>query len=59
MMPELTREEIVAIITPTEPQQPQQPQMTQPVPQMANMATQDMTAQDVMQEEQLNAEPAL
>ena len=62
MMPELTQEEIAAIITPTEPQQPQQPvqpQMAQPVPQMANMATQDMTAQDVMQEEQLNAEPAL
>ena len=62
MMPELTQEEIAAIITPTEPQQPQQPvqpQMAQPVPQMSNMATQDMTAQDVMQEEQLNAEPAL
>ena len=56
MMPELTQEEIAAIITPT---QPQQPQMAQPVPQMANMAAQDMTAQDVMQEEQLNAEPAL
>ena len=56
MMPELTQEEIAAIITPTEPQQPQ---MAQPVPQMANMAAQDMTAQDVMQEEQLNAEPAL
>ena len=56
MMPELTQEEIAAIIT---PQQPQQPQMAQPVPQMENMATQDMTAQDVMQEEQLNAEPAL
>ena len=56
MMPELTQEEIAAIITPT---QPQQPQMVQPVPQMENMATQDMTAQDVMQEEQLNAEPAL
>ena len=59
MMPELTQEEIAAIITPTEPQQPQQPQMAQPVPQMANMAVQDMTAQDVMQEEQLNADPAL
>ena len=56
MMPELTQEEIAAIIT---PQQPVQPQMAQPVPQMANMAAQDMTAQDVMQEEQLNAEPAL
>ena len=56
MMPELTQEEIAAIIT---PQQPQQPQMAQPVPQMENMATQDMTAQDVTQEEQLNAEPAL
>lgn len=56
MMPELTQEEIAAIIT---PQQPQQPQMAQPVPQMTNMAAQDMTAQDVMQEEQLNAEPAL
>ena len=53
MMPELTQEEIAAIITPT------QPQTAQPVPQMANMAAQDMTAQDVMQEEQLNAEPAL
>lgn len=52
MMPELTQEEIAAIITPTQPQQPMQPQME-------NMATQDMTAQDVMQEEQLNAEPAL
>ena len=59
MMPELTQEEIAAIITPTQPQQPEQPQMAQPVPQMANMAAQDMTAQDVMQEEQLNAEPAL
>lgn len=59
MMPELTQEEIAAIITPTQPQQPQQPQMAQPVPQMANTAAQDMTAQDVMQEEQLNAEPAL
>ena len=59
MMPELTQEEIAAIITPAQPQQPTQPQMAQPVPQMANMAAQDMTAQDVMQEEQLNAEPAL
>ena len=62
MMPELTQEEISAIITPTQPQQPMQPtqpQMAQPVPQMANMAAQDMTEQDVMQEEQLNAEPAL
>ena len=59
MMPELTQEEIAAIITPTQPQQPVQPQMAQPVPQMENMAAQDMTAQDVMQEEQLNAEPAL
>ena len=59
MMPELTQEEIAAIITPTQPQQPQQPQMAQPVPQMTDMAAQDMTAQDVMQEEQLNAEPAL
>ena len=59
MMPELTQEEIATIITPTQPQQPVQPQMAQPVPQMANMAAQDMTAQDVMQEEQLNAEPAL
>ena len=59
MMPELTQEEIAAIITPAQPQQPQQPQIAQPVPQMANMAAQDMTAQDVMQEEQLNAEPAL
>lgn len=59
MMPELTQEEIAAIITPTQPQQPVQPQMAQPVPQMTNIAAQDMTAQDVMQEEQLNAEPAL
>ena len=59
MMPELTQEEIAAIITPTQPTQPQQPQMAQPVPQMANMAAQGMTAQDVMQEEQINAEPAL
>lgn len=59
MMPELTQEEIAAIITPTQPQQPIQTQTAQPVPQMANMAAQDMTAQDVMQEEQLNAEPAL
>ena len=59
MMPELTQEEIAAIITPAQPQQPTQPQMAQPVPQMANMAAQDMTEQDVMQEEQLNAEPAL
>lgn len=53
MMPELTQEEIAAIIT------PQQPQMAQPVPQMENMAAQDMMAQDVMQKDQLNAEPAL
>ena len=59
MMPELTQEEIAAIITPAQPQQPTQPQMAQPVPQMANMAAQDMAEQDVMQEEQLNAEPAL
>lgn len=56
MMPELTQEEIAAIITPT---QPQQPQMAQPVPQMTDTAAQGMTEQDVMQEEQLNAEPAL
>lgn len=56
MMPELTQEEIAAIITPT---QPQQPQMAQPVPQMTDTAAQDMTAQDVMQKDQLNAEPAL
>ena len=59
MMPELTQEEIAAIITPQQPTQPQQPQMAQPVPQMTDMAAQGMTAQDVMQEEQLNAEPAL
>lgn len=59
MMPELTQEEIAAIITPTQPQQPMQPQMAQPVPQMTDTAAQDMMAQDVMQEEQLNAEPAL
>lgn len=56
MMPDLTQEEIQAIIT---PQQPAQPPMAQPTPQMANMAAQDMMAQDVMQQEQLNAEPAL
>ena len=59
MMPELTQEEIAAIITPTQPQQPIQPQMAQPVPQMTDTAAQGMTAQDVMQEEQLNAEPTL
>jgi len=56
MMPDLTQEEIKAIIT---SQQPAQPPMAQPMPQMADMAAQDMTAQDVMQQEQLNAEPAL
>jgi hypothetical protein len=56
MMPDLTQEEIQAIIT---PQQPAQPPMAQPMPQMADMAAQDMIAQDVMQQEQLNAEPAL
>lgn len=56
MMPDLTQEEIQAIIT---PQQPAQPPMAQPTPQMADMAAQDMMAQDVMQQEQLNAEPAL
>lgn len=56
MMPDLTQEEIQAIIT---PQQPAQPPMAQPMPEMADMAAQDMIAQDVMQQEQLNAEPAL
>ena len=56
MMPDLTQEEIKAIIT---PQQPAQPPMAQPMPEMADMAAQDMIAQDVMQQEQLNAEPAL
>lgn len=56
MMPDLTQEEIQAIIT---PQQPAQPPMAQPTPEMADMAAQDMMAQDVMQQEQLNAEPAL
>ena len=56
MMPDLTQEEIQAIITPA---QPQMPPMAQPTPQMADMAAQDMMAQDVMQQEQLNAEPAL
>lgn len=56
MMPDLTQEEIQAIIT---PQQPQMPPMAQPTPEMADMAAQDMMAQDVMQQEQLNAEPAL
>ena len=56
MMPDLTQEEIQAIIT---PQQPAQPPMAQPMPEMADMAAQDMIAQDVTQQEQLNAEPAL
>ena len=56
MMPDLTQEEIQAIIT---PQQPAQPPMAQPMPEMADMAAQDMVAQDVTQQEQLNAEPAL
>lgn len=56
MMPDLTQEEIQAIIT---PQQPAQPPMAQPMPEMADMAAQGMIAQDVMQQEQLNAEPAL
>lgn len=56
MMPDLTQEEIQAIIT---PQQPAQPPMAQPMPEMADMAAQDMVALDVMQQEQLNAEPAL
>ena len=56
MMPDLSQEEIQAIITPA---QPQMPPMAQPTPQMADMAAQDMMAQDVMQQEQLNAEPAL
>ena len=56
MMPDLTQEEIQAIITPA---QPQMPPIAQPMPQMADMAAQDMMAQDVMQQEQLNAEPAL
>lgn len=56
MMPDLTQEEIQAIIT---PQQPQGLPAPQPTPEMADMAAQDMIAQDVMQQEQLNAEPAL
>lgn len=56
MMPELSQEEIQAIITPA---QQQMPPMVQPTPEMADMAAQDMMAQDVMQQEQLNAEPAL
>lgn len=56
MMPDLSQEEIQAIITPA---QQQMPPMAQPTPQMADMAAQDMMAQDVMQQEQLNAEPAL
>ena len=55
-MPDLSQEEIQAIITPA---QQQMPPMAQPTPQMADMAAQDMMAQDVMQQEQLNAEPAL
>ena len=56
MMPDLSQEEIQAIIT---PQQPQGLPAPQPTPEMQDMATQDMMAQDVMQQEQLNAEPAL
>ena len=56
MMPDLSQEEIQAIITPA---QQQMPPMAQPTPEMADMAAQDMMAQDVMQQEQLNAEPAL
>lgn len=56
MMPDLSQEEIAAIITPA---QPQQPPMAQPMPEMQDMATQDMIGADIMQQEQLNAEPAL
>ena len=56
MMPELTEDEIQAIITPTE-----QPQMAAPVeeninPEMQDLATQDMVAQDmgVMQDGQMD-----
>lgn len=56
MMPELTEDEIQAIITPTE-----QPQMAAPVeeninPEMQDLATQDMMAQDmgVMQDGQMD-----
>lgn len=56
MMPDLSQEEIQAIIT---PQQPQGLPTPQPTPEMQDMATQDMMAQDVTQQEQLNAEPAL
>lgn len=56
MMPDLSQEEIQAIIT---PQQPQGLPAPQPTPEMQDIATQDMMAQDVMQQEQLNAEPAL
>ena len=53
MMPDLTQEEIQAIITPTAQAMPQ------PTPEMQNMAAQDMMGADIMQQEQLNAEPAL
>jgi hypothetical protein len=53
MMPDLSQEEIQAIITPTAQAMPQ------PTPEMQNMAAQDMMSADVMQQEQLNAEPAL
>lgn len=53
MMPELSQEEIQAIITPA------QPPMAQPMPEMQDMAAQDMIGADIMQQEQLNAEPAL
>ena len=56
MMPDLSQEEIQAIIT---PQQPQGLSTPQPTPEMQDMATQDMMAQDVTQQEQLNADPAL
>jgi hypothetical protein len=55
MMPDLSQEEIQAIITKPEQALPE----PQPIPEMQDMATQDMMAQDIMQQEQLNAEPAL
>jgi hypothetical protein len=53
MMPDLSQEEIQAIITPTAQAMPR------PTPEMQNMAAQDMMGADIMQQEQLNAEPAL
>ena len=50
MMPDLTQEEIMAIITQEAPQMPPQPQ---PTPEMQDLATQDMLTQD---QAQINAQ---